>query len=177
MRKIASFVIGAFVCGSRAPTVSNSATLPCRATSSTAPGIVPFSTSSRSRAVIRARRSDESPTCSGLTVESEGAVCAETTMAGSSHSRTVRTMRFVLITGRLLGRSLDRDRHHAQVEARMQFEALHALAERGRLHLVVDEDPRRIVHQELLRVAVQLGALVLIRRQPRLVQQLVELGV
>src|SRR4029453_2384947 len=67
MRKIPFFVIGALVSGSRVPTASNRASLPWRATSSTAPGIVPFSTSALNLAVIRARRSADSPTCSGLT--------------------------------------------------------------------------------------------------------------
>src|SRR5215813_6985101 len=69
---------------------------------------------------------------------------------------------------------LERDRLHAQVEARMEPEALDPLRVGGRLHLVVDEDPRWIVVQDTLRLAVHLGSFRLVRGEPRLAQQLVE---
>src|SRR5262245_14178987 len=69
---------------------------------------------------------------------------------------------------------LERDRLHAQVEARMEPEALDPLRVGGRLHLVVDEDPWRIVVQDALRLAVHLGSFRLVRGEPRLAQQLVE---
>src|SRR5437879_2593644 len=69
---------------------------------------------------------------------------------------------------------LERDRLHAQVEARMEPEALDPLRVGGRLHLVVDEDPRRIVVQDALRLAVHLGTFGLIGDGSRLAQQLVE---
>src|SRR5262245_51562934 len=69
---------------------------------------------------------------------------------------------------------LERDRLHAQVEARMEPEALDPLRVGGRLHLVVDEDPRWIVVQDTLRLPVHLGAPGLIGDRARLAQQLVE---
>src|SRR6059036_436035 len=72
---------------------------------------------------------------------------------------------------------LERDRLHAQVEARMEPEALDPLCVGGRLHLVVDEDPRRIVVQDALRLPVHLGAFRLVRGESRLAQQLVEADV
>src|SRR5207244_13615317 len=69
---------------------------------------------------------------------------------------------------------LERDRLHAQAEARMEPEALDPLRVGGRLHLVVDEHPRRIVVQDALRFAVPLGALRLLGDCPRLAHPLVE---
>src|SRR5712691_8061255 len=83
MRKIASLVIGAFVAGSSTPTASKYATLPCRATSSTAPGIIPFSTPARSVAVMRSSRSVDRPTCSGL---ARGRLWAAAPAAVTTHS-------------------------------------------------------------------------------------------
>src|SRR4029453_15519765 len=71
--------------------------------------------------------------------------------------------------------SLQRDRLDAEVEARMELEPLHALAVRRGLDLVIDEDPRRVLDQQALGLAVELGPLGLIGRQPRLVEQLVVL--
>src|ERR1051326_2410754 len=99
MRKIESFVIGALVCGSCMPTTSSHAILPWRATSTIAPGITPLATSAFSRASSRARRSDESPTCSGLTV---GSVCA----AAGATVRATRESRARSITvRRVIGES------------------------------------------------------------------------
>ena len=44
----------------------------------------------------------------------------------------------------------------------MELEALHALGRGGDLHLVVDENPRRVLDEDLLRLAVELGALGLV---------------
>src|SRR5882672_7956514 len=175
MRKMASFVIGALVAGSRMPTLSNSASLPCRATSRTAPGICPFSESARSVATRRPSCSDDRPTCSGLTLDS---VCAWTSVTAVNRSSAVSSAIFLFI-GVLsrLADSLERDGLHAKVEARVQLEALHAPGVRGRLDLVIDEHPRRVVHQDALGLAVELRALLLIGGEPRLVQQLVVLVV
>src|SRR5215468_4333006 len=66
MRKIVSFVIGTLVAGSRVPAVSKKATLPLRAISTTAPGMTRLSTSALITSMSRCRRSEDSPTCSGL---------------------------------------------------------------------------------------------------------------
>src|SRR5262249_33887190 len=100
MRKIESVVIGTRVAGLRVPMASNSATLPWRATSSTAPGMTPFSTSFLSVVVIRARRSDDSPTCSGLAL---GRLWAWAAVTVSTNSRAARNATFVLIGGLLCG--------------------------------------------------------------------------
>jgi len=55
----------------------------------------------------------------------------------------------------------------------VELESLHALGVGGGLDLVVDEDPRRVIDQQLLGLPVELGALGLIGRDPRLVEQLV----
>src|SRR3989449_11470023 len=173
MRKIASFVIGAFAAASSTPTVSKSAILPWRATSRMAPGIWPFSESARSVVTIRPRRSDDSPTCSGLTLDR---VWAWTSATVDNHSSAASSAIFLFIG--VLSRfsdSLQRDRLDAEIEARMQLEALHALGVRGGLDLVVDEHPRRVVDQDALGLAVQLRALLLVGGEPRLVQQLVVL--
>src|SRR5678815_597115 len=70
--------------------------------------------------------------------------------------------------------SLQRDRLDAQVEARVELESLDSLGEGRGLDLVVDEDPRRIVDENPLGLAVEGGALALIGREPRLLQELVE---
>src|SRR6266481_2533003 len=98
MRKIESFVIGALVAGSRAPTASNKATLPWRPTSRIAPGMTPFSTSPRSVAVILLSRSVDSPTCSGVAT---GRLWASATTAPGRYSSATRTAIRILI-GRLL---------------------------------------------------------------------------
>src|SRR5215831_8387945 len=122
--------------------------------------------------------SDERPTCSGLTLVS---VCphAGTSATVDSHSSTASSVIFLfMMSGPLLRRcSLERDGLDTQIAARMQLEALHALGVGGRLDLVVHEHPRRVVHQDALRFAIQLCALLLIGGQPRLVQQLVVLVV
>src|SRR5262245_66028559 len=51
--------------------------------------------------------------------------------------------------------SLQRDRLDAQVEARVELEALHPLGVGGGLDLVVDEDPRRIVDEDALSLTVE----------------------
>src|SRR6266850_4535611 len=173
MRKIASFVMGALLCGSSTPTLSNSAILPCRATSRIAPGIWPFSESVRSVVTMRPSRSDDRPTCSGLTLDRVWA-CTRATV--DNHSSAASSVIFLFI-GVFSGfsDSLQRDRLDAEIEARMQLEALHALGVRRRLDLVVDEHPGRVVHQDALGLAVQLRALLLVGGEPRLVQQLVVL--
>src|SRR5262249_50248485 len=88
---------------------------------------------------------------------------------GISNSRRRTTYR---LTAR--GASLQRDRLDAQVEARVELEPLNPLGVGGRLDLVVDEDPRRIIDQNALGVAIERGALALVGREPRLVQELVE---
>src|SRR5262245_63879481 len=55
------------------------------------------------------------------------------------------------------GASLDRGRLHAEVEARVELEALHALSERSDLDLVVHEHPRRVLDEDALGLAVELG--------------------
>jgi len=68
IRKIALGVIGAPAALSRKPTACTDATRPLRATTTTAPGIRPRSTSTRSTCPMRSSRSDDSPTCSGFAV-------------------------------------------------------------------------------------------------------------
>src|SRR6267378_6570585 len=175
MRKIASFVIGAFVAGSSTPTLSNNAIRPWRATRRIAPGIWPFSESLRSVVTMRPSRSDDRPTCSGLTLDRVWA-CTRATV--DSHSSAASSAIFFFI-GVLspFSDSLQRDRLDAKVEARVQLEALHALGVSGGLDLVVDEHPRRVVHQDALGLAVQLRALLLVGGEPCLVQQLIVLVV
>src|SRR6185503_14211247 len=72
----------------------------------------------------------------------------------SSRSRCPR-QRFT--AGRAGCPSPQRDRLDPEIEARVELEPLHALGERGDLDLVVDEDPRRVVVEDALRLAVQLG--------------------
>src|SRR2546425_10079406 len=171
MRKIASFVIGALLCGSSTPTLSNSAIRPCRATRRMAPGIWPFCESLRSVVTMRPSRSDDRPTCSGLTLDR---VWARTRATVDSHSSAASSavFRFIGVLSRCSD-SLQRDRLDAEIEARMQLEALHALGVRGGLDLVVDEHPRRVVDQDALGLTVQLRALLLVGGEPRLVQQVV----
>src|SRR5262245_34721725 len=73
--------------------------------------------------------------------------------------------------------SLEGDRLHSQVEARVQVEALHPLGHRSHLDLVIDEDPGRILEEDPLSLAVQLRALGLLGRDPRLLEQIVEPGI
>src|SRR6266508_1361531 len=94
MRKIESLVIAALVLGSRTPTASNSATLPWRATSTTAPGITPLSTSALNVAVSLLSRSEDSPTCSGLAV---GRLCASTKVTVTRLSTAARNVAFIFI--------------------------------------------------------------------------------
>src|SRR5262245_8210435 len=94
MRKITSGVIGAFVAGSRTPTVSNTATLPWRATRRIAPGMTPFSASARSIAVILLSRPADRPTCSGLAL---GRLCAWATTTVTRQSATASEAIRVLI--------------------------------------------------------------------------------
>src|SRR5262245_23550778 len=70
--------------------------------------------------------------------------------------------------------SLERDRLHSEVEARVEGEALHALGHRAHLDLVIDEDPGRILEEDALGLAVQLRSLGLFGGDPRLLEQLVE---
>src|SRR2546425_7891068 len=175
MRKTASFVTGALLGGSSTPPLSNSAILPCRATRRIAPGIWPFSESLRSVVTMRPSRSDDRPTCSGLTLDRVWA-CTRATVDSHSSAASSAICLFIGVLSRFSG-SLQRDRLDAEIEARVQLEALHALGVRGRLDLVVDEHPRRVVHQDALGLAVQLRALLLIGGEPRLVQQLVVLVV
>ena len=77
--------------------------------------------------------------------------------AGAGAAKEVATHRAVRVRP-----LLQRDRLHAQVEARVELEALHALGEGRGLDLVVDEDPRRIVDEDALRLPVELGALGLV---------------
>jgi hypothetical protein len=76
MRKMPSRGIGVPVAGSRRPTASNQATLPPRATRSTAPGILPAVTSAFSTSVIICSRSLDSPTRSGVVVGSDCAAAS-----------------------------------------------------------------------------------------------------
>src|SRR2546428_7944552 len=173
MRKIASFVIGALLCGSSTPTLSNSAIRPCRATRRMAPGLWPFWGSWRRVVTMRRSRSDDRPTCSGLTLDRVWA-CTRATVDSHSSAASSAIFLFIGVLSRCSD-SLQRDRLDAEIEARMQLEALHALGVRGGLDLVVDEHPRRVVDHDALGLAVQLRALLLVGGEPRLVQQLVVL--
>src|SRR2546425_4419444 len=173
MRKIASFVIGALLCGSSTPTLSNSAIRPCRATRRMAPGICACCEAWRSVVPTGPSRSDDRPTCSGLTLDRVWA-CTRATVDSHSSAASSAIFLFIGVLSRCSD-SLQRDRLDAEIEARMQLEALHALGVRGGLDLVVDEHPRRVVDQDALGLAVQLRALLLVGGEPRLVQQLVVL--
>src|SRR5881409_1631738 len=179
MRKIASFVIGALVAGSRTPTLSNSAILPCRDTSRMAPGIWPRSESARRVATMRPRCSEDRPTCSGRTLDSVWAATdtgARTTT--NSHSTIANSAILLVMTlGPPSGRRslAERNRLDTQIEARVQLEAVHAPGVRGRLDLMVHEHLRRIVHEDALGLAIELRPFLLVGGEPRLLQQLVVL--
>src|SRR6185295_12806102 len=83
MRKIAFFAIGALPAGSIFPTVSYITTLPWRATTSTAPGSFFASTSAASVVLMRASRSDDIPTASGL-ARGSSLTCANAMDAANS---------------------------------------------------------------------------------------------
>src|SRR5262245_64890412 len=111
-----------------------------------------------------------------ISAGSPGERCSTMKMMIETPSRTGTSKSRRRTTYRLTARSasLQRDRLDTEVEARVKLEPLDALGVRRRLDLVVDEDPRRIVHENALRLAVERGALALIGREPRLVQELVE---
>src|SRR2546430_14742180 len=169
MRKIASFVIGTSLDGASTPSRPNRWTGPCRATRRMAPGVWPFCESWRSVATMRPSRSDDRPTCSGLTLDRVWA-CTRATVDSHSSAASSAIFLFIGVLSRCSD-SLQRDRLDAEIEARMQLEALHALGVRGGLDLVVDEHPRRVVDQDALGLAVQLRALLLVGGEPRLVHQ------
>src|SRR5215470_19210438 len=81
-----SFVIGVPAFLSRNPTLSKYAIFPLRATTITAPGIWPLSTSLLNVDVMWARRSGEKPTCSG---RADGRGWPQTTAA--ERTRAVET--------------------------------------------------------------------------------------
>src|SRR5215813_14149733 len=99
MRKIVSFVIGTLVAGSRTPTASKKAILPWRATRTTAPGMIFLSMSALSESVMRWRRSDERPTCSGL---AGARLWAPTAVAVITHRNTASSSVFALMPSLLL---------------------------------------------------------------------------
>src|SRR5580698_2550443 len=74
MRKMVSCAIGAGAAGLCWPTASNQAIWPRRATSMVAPGMVPLSTSRLNASDRRCKRTDDSPTDSGL-AWGRGGVC------------------------------------------------------------------------------------------------------
>src|SRR5262249_8663290 len=90
----------------------------------------------------------------------------DTPRSTGTSSKTRRT-RYRLAAGRL---SLQRDRLDAKVEARVELEPLDPLGVGRGLDLVVDENPRRILDEDPLGLAVERGALALIGREPRLLQ-------
>src|SRR5439155_20983951 len=165
MRKIASFVIGAFVAGSSTPTLSNSAIRPCRATRRMAPGIWPFCESLRSVVTMRPSRSDDRPTCSGLTLDRVWA-CTRATVDSHSSAASSAIFLFIGVLSRCSD-SLQRDRLDAEIEARMQLEPLHALAGGGGLDLGCDEHQRGAADREELALGVHL---------PRLLRSVVKRG-
>jgi hypothetical protein len=66
----------------------------------------------------------------------------------------------------------------AEIEtARVEPEALHAGARRDHLHLVIDEDQRRVLDDHPLRAPVELGALRLVRDLAGLDQELIDFPV
>src|ERR1700737_1433780 len=83
MRKIASFRISVFACGSSRPRLSKYAILPWRAISSTAPGISLAAILARNISVTRPSRSEERPTSSGL---ASGRLSAAATEANATHT-------------------------------------------------------------------------------------------
>src|SRR2546428_194534 len=111
------------------------------------------------------------PTSSGLTLDRVWG-CTRATVDSHSSAASSAIFLFIGVLSRCSD-SLQRDRLDAEIEARMQLEALHALGVRGGLDLVVDEHPRRVVDQDALGLTVQLRALLPIGGEPRLVQQLV----
>src|SRR4029453_5710999 len=84
-----------------------------------------------------------------------------------------RSIAFISSIGLLLRRVLD-----AQVEsAGMEPEALHARARGDHLHLVVDEDHRRVLHDQALGLLVEISALTAVGDLTGLDEQLIDLGV
>src|SRR5262249_43422073 len=104
-----------------------------------------------------------------ISAGSPGERCSTMKMMIETPSRTGTSKSRRRTTYRLTARSasLQRDRLDTEVEARVKLEPLDALGVRRRLDLVVDEDPRRIVHENALRLAVERGALAPIDRDPR----------
>src|SRR5215471_1391220 len=80
------------------------------------------------------------------------------------------------VTGRAVrADSAEADRLHAEVEARVELEALHALRGRSDLDLVIDEHPRRVVDEDSLSLPIERRAFALVRDVARLGQERVEL--
>jgi hypothetical protein len=100
MRKMPSRCIGVPAAGSSLPTGSNHATLPCLATSSTAPGILPLATSALSTSVSICSRSVESPTRSGVAVGSDCAAASSgaARLRPSTAVRRVRWKNFMVLS-------------------------------------------------------------------------------
>src|SRR5882724_5078929 len=111
-----------------------------------------------------------------ISAGSPGARCKTMKMMIETPSSTGTSSSRRRTTYRLTARrtSLQRDRLDAEVEARVELEPLNPLGMRGGLDLVVDEDPRRIVDENSLGLAVERRALALVGREPCLVQELVE---
>src|SRR6185295_365260 len=111
-----------------------------------------------------------------ISAGSPGARCKTMKMMIETPSRTGTSSSRRRTTYRLTAwrTSLQRDRLDAEVEARVELEPLNPFGMGGGLDLVVDEDPRRIVDENTLGLAIERGALALVGRQPCLVQELVE---
>jgi hypothetical protein len=95
MRKIASGGIGAFELLSRKPTVSKYAIRPFRATTTTAPGIRPRSTSARRICPMRSSLSDESPTSSAF-ARGSGSAAAPATRSSEKPTMSESASAFMM---------------------------------------------------------------------------------
>src|SRR5438552_4805563 len=110
MRKAASFVIGFFESMSVTPVASKCAIFPCRATSVTPPEISPAATCRFIISVMRASRSLERPTSSGLTIDvcAIGRIASTDTNTNAAAADTTRsfiqssTSNFLLLTSYFL---------------------------------------------------------------------------
>src|SRR5215472_13860502 len=71
----------------------------------------------------------------------------------------------------------DRDLVEEEVERGVELEPGDLLGAGGVLHRVVHEDPRRVLHHQLLDLSIEIPTLLQIRDAARLGQQLVHLGV
>src|SRR5712675_1793637 len=123
MRKIESNFIGSSESGARLPCTDTHATLPCRATSMTAPGINPSSIFCLVAASRRFNCADERPTSSGLPAIGAGvSACSAPGITAANDSRTIADLRLSLVMA--VSPSIDDRRVHHRPELVAQRNAI-----------------------------------------------------